>query len=400
MPQYQYQGINFNGNRISGAIEASSEDDAKSLLRKERIRITAIKKKNEVSFHNFFGGVRLKDLSAFTRQFASMNSSAIPLVRSLDAIAEQAENKTLQNVVRQISIDVQSGVSLAEALSRHPKMFNRLYCAMVKAGEAAGILSDILLRLADYQEKTVAVRNRIRGAFAYPALVALVAVGALIALMTFVVPTFSSMLHELGAELPLSTRIVIGASAIIKTWIFPILGLTVGLVFSIIYLYQKNDKVRIIIDALSLRFPLSGNLQKKSAVSRFSRTFGALLNGGVPIAEALEITSNTAGNRMLEVSFHKALEAIKSGQTLAQPLKETGVFPAMVIQMVDVGEKSGNLSEMLVKVADYYDTEVDTAVTALTSILEPALIVVMGVIIAGVLIAMYLPMFEMVSSIG
>jgi type IV pilus assembly protein PilC len=350
---------------------------------------------------NFLSGhVPLKDVSAFTRQLSSMISSAIPLVQSLEAIGEQTENRTLREAVLRISADVQSGIALAEAFSKHPKIFNRLYHSMVRAGEAAGILPNVLMRLADYQEKTVGLRRRITTAFAYPALVAAVAVAAILALVTFVVPIFSSMLTELGADLPFSTRMVIAASAIAKVWLLPLFLAAALTAAMVINLYRNNERSRIAIDGLRLNIPLFGALQKKSAVARFSRTFGALLTGGVPIAEALEITSSTAGNRVLEIGFVKALDAIRSGQPLAAPLKETGVFPPMVVQMIGVGETSGQLPEMLAKISDYYDTEVDTAVTALTSLLEPLLIVVMGVVIAGVLISMYLPMFEMVGSIG
>lgn len=400
MPQFSYQGIDATGKRVRGRVEASTEPEAKSLLRKGRIRITGLKSKQPRPALALWGGVRLKDVTSFTRQFAAMNSSAIPLVQSLDSIAEQTENPAMQQAVRKICMDVQSGVSLADALGKYPKIFNRLYCSMVKAGEAAGILSDVLLRLADYQEKSVAMRRRIKSAFAYPILVGIVAIGALIALMTFVVPTFSSMLKELGAELPLCTRLVIDASDIIKMWIVPALLLSTigGIAFA--QLYKKNGATRLKIDSLMLKLPLFGNLQKKSAVSRFSRTFGSLLSGGIPIAEALEITASTAGNRVLELGFMKSLEAIRQGQSLSAPLKMTGIFPPMVVQMVDVGERSGQLPAMLVKISDYYDTEIDSVVSMMTSVLEPALIVVMGIIIAGVLIAMYLPMFEMVNSIG
>jgi type IV pilus assembly protein PilC len=351
-------------------------------------------------FSGLFNRVGLKEISAFTRQFSSMNSAAIPLADCLGAIGEQTENPVLRAAVRKIWSDVLSGVSLAEALSRYPKFFNRLYCSMVRAGEAAGILPDVLVRLADYQEKTVAVQRRVVSAFAYPALVAMVAVAAVVALMTFVVPTFSTMLAELGAKLPLSTRIVIGMSAIVKAWFFPVFLVTGTGIIAVVYLYERNERMRLSIDAASLSLPLFGQLQKKSAVSRFARTFGALLKGGVPIADAMEITSSTAGNSLLERGFLKTLESIRGGQPLAPSLKATGVFPPMVIQMIGVGEKSGNLPDMLAKISDYYDAEVDSAITTLTTILEPALIVVMGIFIAGVLISMYLPMFEMVGSIG
>jgi type IV pilus assembly protein PilC len=389
MPSFNEKGIN-----------ASEGKGPKLALRSERVRVTEKAEKQRMPFFSLSGRVPLKDVSAFTRQFASMNSSAIPLVQSLDAIAEQTENRTLGEAVRRISTDVQAGISLAEALAKHPKIFNRLYCAMVKAGESAGILSSILLRLADYQEKAVSLQRRVLSAFAYPFLVAAVAIAAIIALLTFVVPTFSSMLSELGAQLPLSTRIVIGISEIVKTWLAPVLLVITVAVLVSMQQYRSNDRFRTAVDGFRLRLPLFGKLQRKSAVSRFSRTFGALLSGGVPIAEALEITSGTTGNRVLEHGFMKTLEAIRGGQPLASPLKATGLFPPMVVQMIDVGERGGQLPEMLTKISDYYDTEVDSAVTALTSILEPVLIVVMGIVIAAVLISMYLPMFEMIGAIG
>ena len=380
--------------------EVKESVGGKLLLRSERVREAKQKEKPRTPLFVFAGGVRLKDVSAFTRQFASMISSAIPLVQSLDAITKQTENRRLREAISKILADVQSGISLAEALSMHPKVFNRLYCAMVRAGEAAGILPAVLLRLADYQEKTVVLQRRIMSAFAYPVLVGSVSIAAVIALMTFVVPTFSSMLLELGAQLPLSTRIVIAISDIVKTWLAPVLAVAALAILISMHQYRNSDRFRTAVDALKLKFPLFGGLQRKSAVSRFSRTFGALLVGGVPIADALEITSSTTGNRVLEQGFLKTLEAIRGGQPLAPPLMVTGLFPPMVVQMIDVGEKSGNLPEMLAKISDYYDTEVDSAVTALTSILEPVLIVVMGIIIAAVLISMYLPMFEMIGSIG
>jgi type IV pilus assembly protein PilC len=342
----------------------------------------------------------LGDISNFTRQFAAMSKVGIPLVECLEAIIQQSENKALQAVIRTVLSDVQSGVSLAEALSRHPAVFNRLYCAMIRAGESAGILSGVLLRLADYQEKTVALQRRVKSAFAYPVLVAVVAAGALIALFTFVVPTFSSMLAEIGARPPLSTRIVIGISDLVNAWLPFGVILVTGLVIASVFYYRRSEKMRYFVDSQMLKLPVIGDLRKKSAISRFGRTFGSLLSGGVPIAQALEITAGTAGNRVLEKGFLKALEAIRGGRPLADPLRETGVFPPMVVQMIAVGEKGGDLPEMLSSISDYYDSEVDTAISMLTSVLEPALIVIMGVVISGVLISMYLPMFEIIGSLG
>jgi type IV pilus assembly protein PilC len=400
MPHFRYRGTTNTGKPAAGAIEAASEAEATALLRRERLRVIEIAEKKAPKLFSFSGRVSRKHLSEFTRQFAAMSASGIPLVECLGAIAAQTENRQLQQIVLAVSNDVQSGVSLAEAFSRHPGVFNRLYCAMVKAGEAAGILDSILLRLADYQEKAVALQRRITSALTYPALVTFVAVGAIVALFTFVVPTFSSMLAELGAKLPWSTQLVITASVVVKTWLPIGVLLVAALGFTSVYLYRNNKKIRLSLDALALRLPLFGSLQKKNAVSRFARTFGSLLSGGVPIAEALAITSNTAGNRVLEEGFLKTLDAIRGGQPLAQPLRETKIFPPMVIQMIAVGERSGKLPDMLAKISDYYETEVDTAITTLTSIIEPVLLVVMGAVIACVLISMYLPMFQMVGSLG
>jgi type IV pilus assembly protein PilC len=400
MPHFQYQGTTQNGKLASGAIEAANENDARTRLRMERIRVVDICEKKSTRLFSFSGRINRKHLSEFTRQFAAMNAAGIPLVECLGAIAEQTENRQLRTIVVAVSGDVQAGVSLADAFSRHPKAFNRLYCAMVRAGEAAGILDAILLRLAEYQEKSVALQRRITSALSYPAIVTVVAIGALIALFTFVVPTFSSMLLELNAKLPWATQLVIDFSAIIKTWFPAGAAVVIGAVFAFVYFYKRNNNFRLRCDGMTLRIPVFGDVQKKSAVSRFARTFGSLLSGGVPIAEALSITSTTAGNRMLEQGFLKTLDAIRSGQPLAQPLRETGIFPPMVIQMIAAGERSGKLPDMLSKISDYFDAEVDAAISTLTSVLEPVLIVVMGVVIAGVLISMYLPMFQMVSALG
>ena len=347
MPIYKYTGVASSGKEVKGEISASNETEAQSLLRKDRIHVVALKEKSRPGTISFSSRLSLKDISGFTRQFASMNAAAIPLVQCLESIEEQTENKALRSIVQRICADVQSGVSLAEALARHPKTFNRLYCSMVKAGEAAGILSDVLERLADYQEKAVAVGRRVKGAFAYPLLIAVVAIGALVALMTYVVPTFATMLAELNTALPFVTRFVIMASNIIKTWL-PIVVIAIGAgVFAILYSYRTNESARLFIDAFSLKLPLFGDLQKKSAVSRFSRTFGALLSGGVPVADALEITTTTAGNRVLEQAFLKTLEAIRVGKPLAEPLKATGIFPPMVVQMVAVGRGAGTCRQCL-----------------------------------------------------
>lgn len=352
------------------------------------------------SFLSLSRGVRFKDISSFTRQFAVMNSAGLPLIQCLDTILEQTDNRILKKTIQDLSSDVQAGASLADAMSRHPRIFSRLYCAMVRAGETGGILGGILVRLADYQEKAVALRRKITGAMTYPVMVSLVAAGVVMALLVFVVPAFSRMLSELGAGIPAPTRLIMDASELIKQWLPLAAGLPAAALVFLVFLYRKNENVRRAVDTVRLKVPVFGNLEKKSAVSKFSRTLGALLAGGVPLAGALEITAKTTGNLLLERTLMKTLEAIKGGRTFAATLKETGVFPPMVIQMIAVGEKTGGLPDMLARIADFYEAELNTAVTSMTAVIEPVMIVIMAVIIGAVLIAMYLPMFEMISAIG
>lgn len=400
MPTFTYKGSLLDGSSITGEIDAADKSEAKNLLLKKRTQVLAIRPKSiEISIPTF-NKVSIQHLAEFTRQLAAMNSAGLPLIQCLDTIAKQTENKILYKSIREISGAVQAGSTLADAMQKHTPIFNPLYCAMIKAGEAGGILENILTRLADYLEKTAELRKKIKSALTYPAVVAIVAIGALIALMTFVVPTFAEMLQNLGAELPASTLMVIAISDFLRQWLPLVFLLGVILYALAIISYRKNPSFEKLIDSIKLKLPLYGNLLRKSAVSRFSRTLGALLSGGVTLTNGLEITAKTAGNRIIEEGILKTLESIKSGKGMAEPLEETGVFPPMVIQMISVGEKTGDLPVMLSKVSDYYDKEVDSAVTGLISIIEPVLIVVMGIIIAGVLISMYLPMFDMISGMG
>ncbi len=400
MSKWQYKGKTTAGKEVSGEIEANNKSDVEVLLRKKRIRATTIKRKPiAFKFNIGGGGVPLKDLARFTRQFSAMSSAGLPLIQCLDILQEQTEHDALKHAIMQVATDIQGGGTLADSLSKHRKIFSELYCQMIAAGEAGGILDTILLRLAEYQEKADALRRKIKGAMTYPIIVAVVAVAAVTVLMVFVVPIFANMFAESGSKLPLPTRIVMGISDFIRHWILAIFVVAGAGLFSL-FRYYKTDKGRLRMDHILLNTPVVGDLERKSCISRFTRTLGTLLSSGVSIIDALQVTAKTAGNKVLELGIYKTLESISGGQTIADPLKAMGIFPPMVIQMIAVGERTGGLSEMLVKISDFYDDEVDAAVETLTSMIEPLVIVVLGSIIGGVLVAMYLPMFEMAGTVG
>ena len=398
MPRYSYKGKSITGASVEGEIEAESLQAAQALVKKRRIKDANVRKAGGGGFQ-LGTGIGLKDLSRFTRQFSAMNQAGLPLIQCLDILSEQTENKFLAQRIRKISTDIQGGGTLAESMEKHKQVFSELYCQMVRAGEAGGILDTILQRLADYQEAAEALRRKVKGALTYPVMVAVVASGAVVALMTLVVPVFANMFKDMGGTLPAPTRMVMSVSDFLKHNIWWMLILAIGSVVGLMQAIKKSPKVKFAWDGLMLKLPLFGDLQRKSAVARFCRTLGTLLSSGVPIIDALTVTAKTSGNVVLEAGIYRTVEAISGGQSIAEPLKATGVFPPMVIQMIAVGERTGGLSDMLTRVSDFYDTEVEAAVDALTSMLEPLVIVVLGGVIGAVLIAMYLPMFEMAGSI-
>ncbi len=398
MARFSYKGKSVNGKNVEGEVEAESREAALTLVKKKRLKDVVVRSSSSKGFQ-FGTGIGLKDISRFTRQFSAMNQAGLPLIQCLDILAEQTENKNLSVRIRKISNDIQGGGTLAESMEKHKPVFTELYCQMVRAGEAGGILDTILLRLAAYQEAAEALRRKVKGALTYPVMVAVVASGAVVALMTLVVPVFANMFKDMGGTLPAPTRMVMDISDFLK---HNFLYLLFGVIGSVVGLFQaidKSPKFKFFWDGLMLKLPLFGDLQRKSAVARFCRTLGTLLSSGVPILDALTVTAKTSGNVVLEAGIYKTVEAISGGQSIADPLKATGVFPPMVIQMIAVGERTGGLSDMLIRVSDFYDTEVEAAVDALTSMLEPLVIVVLGGVIGAVLIAMYLPMFEMAGSI-
>ena len=397
MPRYSYKGKSISGKAVEGEIEAESHDAAMALVKKRRIKDASVRKAG--GGFQLGTGIGLKDISKFTRQFSAMNQAGLPLIQCLDILSEQTENKALAQRIRKISTDIQGGGTLAESMEKHKPVFTELYCQMVRAGEAGGILDTILSRLADYQEAAEALRRKVKGALTYPVMVAVVAVGAVFALMTLVVPVFANMFKDMGGTLPAPTRAVMAVSDFLKHNLWWIIIVIVGSVVGLLQAIKRSKEFKYFWDGLMLKLPLFGDLQRKSAVARFCRTLGTLLSSGVPILDALTVTAKTSGNVVLEAGIMHTVEAISGGQSIAEPLKATGVFPPMVIQMIAVGERTGGLSDMLTRVSDFYDTEVEAAVDALTGMLEPLVIVVLGGVIGAVLIAMYLPMFEMAGSI-
>jgi len=400
MTVFQYTARTLKGDLVNDKIDLPSRDDVIAHLRKNRmvvVQVRAAPREFKLSF-KFGGGVKTRDIVVMTRQFATMINAGLPLVQALDILAQQTENKILADVTRQVVYDVESGHTLADALRKHPRAFSDLYVNMVAAGEAGGILDTILVRLAQFLEKNDAIVRKVKGAMVYPAVICSVAVIAVSVLLIFVIPTFQNMFASVNLELPLPTRIVIGLSNLLKNYWWAILGV-IGFIFFSITRYYKTAAGRLQIDRLLLRLPVLGDVLRKSAVSRFTRTLGTLISSGVSILDGLEITARTAGNMVIHNAVMESRASIAGGETIAQPLAKSKVFPPMVISMIAVGEQTGGMDEMLSKIADFYDDEVDAAVSTLLSLMEPIMIVVLGVVVGGMVVAMYLPIFDMVNAV-
>jgi type IV pilus assembly protein PilC len=399
MPKFAYSARPAAGGDIqTGEVELANKDDVLAYLHKQRMIPVSVREKAKEFKIQFGTGVKTRDIVIFTRQFATMINSGLPLVQSLDILAEQTENTYLRKTIQDVLYDVESGHTLADAMGKHPKIFSELFVNMVAAGEAGGILDTILLRLATFLEKNDALLRKIKGAMIYPAVILSVAALAIVILLIFVIPTFQNMFASAGVPLPLPTRIVITASAILQSYWWAIAIVIIAAVFGIRSFY-KTDQGQLTIDSLLLKLPILGDVQRKSAVSRFTRTLGTLVSSGVSILEGLEITAKTAGNRVIHDAVMGSRASIAGGETIAGPLKESGVFPPMVVQMINVGEQTGGLDEMLTKIADFYDEEVDAAVDAMLSAMEPIMIVVLGVVVGGMIVAMYLPIFDMINTV-
>ncbi len=398
MPEFDYKGKTLAGAAVAGKLKAKTRDDVERVLRQNRIMVSSISKRAPEINLQFGTGIKKIEISRFTRQFATMIGAGLPMVQCLDILSTQCENKAMAKIVKEVKEGVSGGATLSEALARHPKVFDQLYTNMVEAGEVGGALDAILVRLAVYREKADKLVRKVKGAMVYPSVVMFVAIAVTVGMLTFIVPVFAKMFGGLNAELPAPTLVILGISNFLQAnFLYLIIGF-VGLIAGIMY-YKKTEVGELHWDKLMLRMPVLGNLVRKSSVARFTRTLGTLLASGVSILDALDITAKTAGNRVIANAINKSVVAIAEGDTITAPLKESGVFPPMVTQMIAVGEKTGGLDEMLNKIADFYDEEVDDAVTALTSVIEPIIIVFMGVVIGGIMIAMYLPMFDIIGKI-
>jgi len=400
MPLFQYTARTLKGQLQQGEIDLPSRDDVVSHLRKSRLLVVQVRAApKQFKLNLGFGGrIKTRDIVILTRQFATMINAGLPLVKALDILAQQTENKNLASVTRQVLYDVESGHTLADAMRKQPKAFSDLFVNMVAAGEAGGILDTILIRLAQFLEKNDAIVRKVKGAMVYPIVIMSVAAIAVTVLLIFVIPTFQNMFASVNLELPLPTRIVIGASNLLKHYWWAIGGVLGFAVFSI-NRYYKTPPGKLQIDTFLLKAPVVGDLLRKSAVSRFTRTLGTLISSGVSILDGLEITARTAGNQVIHNAVMESRASIAGGETIAAPLQKSKVFPPMVISMIAVGEQTGGLDEMLTKIADFYDEEVDAAVSTLISLMEPIMIVVLGVIVGGMVVAMYLPIFDMVNAV-
>jgi type IV pilus assembly protein PilC len=400
MPNYNWKGRTRGGRVQEGVLVADSKDAAIAALRKQQIIVTAVTEKGkEFALPTLKGRIKPKEIAVFTRQFSVMIDAGLPLVQCLEILGNQQENKTFRQILLQVRQDVESGSSLADALRKRPKAFDDLYCNMVAAGEAGGILDTILQRLAQYIEKAVKLRSAVRSAMVYPTAVITIAVLVVWIILWKVIPTFATLFEGLGASLPLPTRITIALSNFIGAWWW-LVFLSIGAVIFLLHRYHKTYKGRRHIDGMLLKVPVLGGVFKKIAVARFCRTLSTLVSSGVPILEGLEITARTSGNAIVEDAIMATRRSVEEGKTIADPLKGTDVFPDMVVQMVAVGEQTGALETMLTKIADFYEDEVDEATANLLALLEPVMIFFLGVVIGGIVISMYMPMFDLITKIS
>ena len=400
MPSYSWKGKGKGGKIQQGVIAAENKETVVALLRKQQILVTAVTEKGkEIAFPKMGGGVKQKEIAIFTRQFSVMIDAGLPLVQCLEILGSQQKNRAFQKVLFEVRQDVESGSTLADSLRRHPKVFNDLFCNMISAGEAGGILDTILQRMSTYIEKRVKLQAAVRSAMIYPAAVITIAVGVVVIILWKVIPTFAALFEGLGAQLPLPTRITIAVSNFLGRYMWLIV-LAIGTGVFALFQYRRTHKGKRHVDRIVLKLPVLGMLMRKIAVARFCRTLGTLLTSGVPILDGLEITARTAGNSIVEDAIMATRKSIEEGKTIAQPLEETNVFPTMVIQMISVGEQTGALDAMLSKIADFYEDEVDEAVENLMALLEPIMILFLGVMIGGIVISMYMPMFSLIGKIS
>jgi type IV pilus assembly protein PilC len=402
MPVFLWEGRNRNNQIQKGELEAVSAEAVRAHLSRIRISPTKVKKKPKDLFENVAflqPKVKEKDIIIFSRQFSTMIDAGLPIIQCMDILQSQQENPTFKKMLKEIKESVESGATLADSLKRYPKHFDNLFVNMVAAGEAGGILDIILKRLSGYMEKAAALKRKVKGAMVYPAITIAVAIIVVAIILVFVIPVFQEMFADFGSALPAPTLIVIAISEFVKSKIHYIIGAVI--LFAIAFRqYYKTSKGRLVVDAVMLKLPVFGILLRKVAVAKFTRTMGTMLGSGVAILDALDIVAKTSGNKVVENAIYSVRTGIAEGRTMADPLQASGVFPAMVCQMIAVGESTGALDAMLEKIADFYDEEVDQAVENLTAMIEPMMIVFLGVVIGGLIVAMYLPIFKLAGAVG
>lgn len=401
MPEFLWSGSNKQGRTLSGTITAATRKDAADLLEKRGVSNAKVRTKGmDLSKLGKFGtNISDKQLATFTRQFATMINAGLPLVNCLQILGRQQDNKAFASIIGELTSDVEKGGTLAEAMGRHSAIFNELYVNMVSAGEQGGILDTILARLATHLEKAASLRSKIKTAMLYPMVVMIVLALVISVMLIFIIPIFENMFADLGGDLPGPTKLVIALS---KFFVGNIVFIIAGVIAAIVgyKMWYKTDTGQKVIDKIKLSMPVFGQLQSKMAIARFTRTLGTLVSSGVAILDGLSITSKTAGNRVVADAIMQARTSISGGENISNPLEASGVFPTMVTSMIAVGEETGGLDEMLLKIADFYEEEVDVAVAGLTSILEPIMIVVLGTVVGGMVIAMYLPIFDLIGAVG
>ena len=393
MNTYQYIGKDKNGHSVSGILDGSSENEAVELLHKKELTIVSIKQTQKKAFKAKGGGIKLDDIVIFSRQLATMIDAGIPLVQSLGILGEQIENKGLKSVVLVVRQDIEGGMSFCDALAKHPNVFSELFVNMSRAGEASGTLDDVLDRLASYLEKTAALSRKVKSSLVYPEVVISMAMVITTVLLVKVVPTFKGIFEMLGGQLPLPTQILIGLSDAVRKF-FVLFIISLGVFAFLVKKYISTEKGRFKFDSLKLKIPVVGELFCKVAVAKFTRTFSTLVKSGVSIMNALDIVARTAGNKLVEKTVLDCRESVRNGEPISMPLSKSRVFPPMVCRMIGVGEQTGQLEKMLSKIADFYDEQIDAAVSAMTSMIEPLVIGLLGIIIGGIVIALFLPIFK------
>lgn len=402
MPEYLWEGLTRKKETKKGEMEAPDEGAVRTQLRRQGITPVSIKKKPKDLFENISflkQKVKEKDVVIFSRQFATMIDAGLPIIQCLELLSAEEANVTFKKIITTIKDDIESGISLSDALGKYPDVFDELFVNLVAAGEAGGILDVILNRLSAYMEKAMKLKAKVKGAMTYPASVLVISIAVVILLLYKVVPVFEEMFAGFGSALPGPTQFLVDASAFVQSNILYIIGFFVIIVVAF-KRYYKTERGRLQIDTIVLKSPVFGMLLKKVAVAKFSRTLSTMMSSGVPILDGLEIVSKTAGNKVIENALMETKKSISEGRTIAEPLSESGIFPSMVVSMIGVGENTGALDAMLAKIADFYDDEVDAAVDAMTALLEPFMMVFLGGVVGGMIIALYLPIFSMAGAVG